>query len=458
MGPPVASGRGAARGRGRGAAQPQAEEEGSTRYERISLLAAELQGCATGGDGADSALFSEDGGGDSGDEQPRRTDPADPDDDDDDGDSYEDPAEANARDADGMSALESSDDEARAAKRSQKRQKKKDHRGSTSGPVSASEMMAAAAFGGRSRMFGDATSDDESQISRTSSKRKRDAYCKAFPVKGVTCVGCALANRIGPVERFVMANVGRQAEHALWKFASLTWKREVVEPARREGVHVVDWPWRDIANHFRLHTTSSVVGRTAMINTLTAMRCQVESVLVRNDNGERTLDKNNAELALKVSSIPSHSHAVILFTCFASVRRSWRPRVANASFCKPTALEAVAVALVAPRSQRGVKSEDPLKRHKSGAQSWHTRTMRRMDLLNVTDFSVHGLAAHAAKHATSLPVGVWVGLSLGTILTCCCLCMCFQCMCGKGITLSARPPVREYEGLPLITIKQMGRR
>jgi len=354
MGPPAARGGGGARGRGRGAAQQQAEEEGSTRYERISLLAAELQGCATGGDGADSALFSEDGGEESGDERPRRIDHADQDDDD--GDSYEDPAEANARDADGMSALESSDDEARVAQRSQKRQKKKDHRGSTSGPVSAGEMMAAAAFGGRSRILGDVTSDDESQISRTSSKRKRDAYCQAFPVKGVTCVGCALANRIGPVERFVMANVGRQAEHALWKFASLTWKREVVEPARREGVHVVDWPWRDIANHFRLHTTSSVVGRTAMINTLTAMRCQVEAVLVRNDNGERTLDKNNAELALKVSSIPSHSHAVILFTCFASVRRSWRPRVANASSSKPTALEAVAAALVPPKGPREAKS------------------------------------------------------------------------------------------------------
>ena len=85
--------------------------------------------------------------------------------------------------------------------------------------------------------------------------------------------------------------------------------------------------------------------------------------------------------------------------------------------------------------------------------------MRRMDPLNVTDFSVHGLAAHAAKHETSLLTGVWVGLSLGTILTCCCLYnMCFQCMCGKGVTLSARPPVREYEGLPLITFNQVGRR
>ena len=99
----------------------------------------------------------------------------------------------------------------------------------------------------------------------------------------------------------------------------------------------------------------------------------------------------------------------------------------------------------------------PLKRDKSGALC-HAAATNHMDILNVTDFSVHGLATHAANHATRLPTGVWVGLVLGTILTCCCGCMCFQCMCGKGITLSARPPVKEYEGLPLITIKQMGRR
>ncbi len=95
---------------------------------------------------------------------------------------------------------------------------------------------------------------------------------------------------------------------------------------------------------------------------------------------------------------------------------------------------------------------------KTANTHFSTRHMSRMDILNVTDFSVHGLAAHAARHANCLPAGVWVGLTIGALLMCCCLCMCFQCMCGKGITLSARPPVREYEGLPLITIKQMGGR
>ena len=78
-----------------------------------------------------------------------------------------------------------------------------------------------------------------------------------------------------------------------------------------------------------------------------------------------------------------------------------------------------------------------------------------MEILNVTNFSVHGLAAHAVEHASRLHTGVWVGLTLGTILTCWCG---FVCVCGKGINLSIRPPVPAYEGLPLITIQHARRR
>tara|TARA_B110000046_G_scaffold185628_1_gene228168 strand:+ start:2006 stop:2923 length:918 start_codon:yes stop_codon:yes gene_type:complete len=282
---------GTGRGRGRSTQpqQQQLEDDSVTRYERISLLAAELQGGATGGDGADSVLFS-DGCKESCDESAIEHHS----DGDGDADSYEDHVNAEECDVEGVSALETSDDEIPPPKVDKKKRHTAEKR-----HLSTDEMMTSASFGG-SRMFCGAESDEESQVSRTSSKRKHDAYRQAFPVKGVTCVGCSLANRIGPVERFVNANVGRQSEHALWKFASMTWNKEVVIPARNEGVHVVDWKWRDIANHFRLHTTSHTIGRTAMINTLTAMRCQVESVLVRNDNGQRTLDKANAELALKV--------------------------------------------------------------------------------------------------------------------------------------------------------------
>ena len=265
----------AARGRGRGRSAPPAPEgEGGARYERISLLAVELQQGATGGDGADSALLSSD----------EEASPG-----------HDAEEEEERYDFD-------EDDESEGEERRRKKP--------TAKPANTVDMMANAAFGG-AQLFGDTSDDGESMMSRTSSKRKRDTLKRTFPVKGIRCVGCALANRIVPVEKFVNANVGRMAENALWKMAALTWKLEVVDEAKKEGVYAVAWPWRDIANHFKLHTTNSVVGRTSMIQSLTAMRCQVESRLVRVENGERELDKVNAEIMLKILVAESRERTLL---------------------------------------------------------------------------------------------------------------------------------------------------
>ena len=277
MAPPTARG---GRGRGRGSSAPaQADEDSGVRYERISLLAVELSQAATGGDGADSEIdVSEDEGG---------RDEQEHDDDDDDED-----------DEDRLSAMAGSDDGFR-------RKKPKAAVG-----TSAADMVAATAFGGRSRAMED-KSDVESMASRTSSKRKRDAYKDAFPVRGVNCVGCSLVNRIGPVKKFVNAHVGDMREDALWKNAARVWENEVMKPARREGVEVVEWPWRAIANHFKLHTTNAVIGRTNMIQSLMAMRMQVEGNLIRNEQGERTVDKANADLALKIAAAESKERLLL---------------------------------------------------------------------------------------------------------------------------------------------------
>lgn len=284
------------RGRGRGkGAQPPLDTDGGARYERISLLAVELRQGATGGDGADSTLLSSDD-----EEVPQawksrkhnKSTVRGNEDDDDEEEDYDYDEDC----VDRLSAAESVEGCVRPKKEAKCKAFAKSKASAT--PV---DMMAATAFGGTKDLFGD-FSDSESVVSRTSSKRNRDSYKQAFPVKGVRCVGCALANRISPVERFVNNNVGRMSENALWKMAALTWKLEVVDPAKREGVVVVGWAWRDVANHFRLHTTNPTVGRTHMIQSLTAMRCQVEQRLVRVENGERELDKTNADLCLKVTA------------------------------------------------------------------------------------------------------------------------------------------------------------
>ena len=277
-----------ARGRARGRGKPASDAgDGGARFERISLLQLELQQAVTG-DGAESALVSDESDDECDSPKQTRTEEGGEDD---------------------FDEYNVDDDEAGSPSPNKKRKQKPS--ASSSKRASAADIMAAAAFGGQARYAESAGSDAESAPSRTSSKRRKATYKSAFPVKGVRCVGCSLANRVGPVERFVNENVGRMSENALWKMASLTWRREVVAPAQREGVEVVDFPWKDVANHFRLHTTNQVIGRTAMIQSLTAMRCQVEQCLVRVENGERTLDKANADLFLKIVAADSRERQLL---------------------------------------------------------------------------------------------------------------------------------------------------
>lgn len=312
--PPPPRSRGAGSSRQKPGTQSPDENAGNTRYERISLLAQELMGCATGGDGAESTVFSgeedeEDEFGESKEELKEHV--------------FEE-AEEDSDEEGAVSALQASsnedDDEEEGGRFRARKKSKQTEKRSKNNERSKSNMFTATAFGAAYKHpTGGMVSEDESVASQTSSKRKFNAHKKAFPVRGSSCVGCNLANRIEPVELFVKRNVGRMTPEALWKLSSLTWQKEVVEPAKREGVHVVPWRWRDIAKHFRMHTTMAVVGRTAMVNTLTAMRCQIEGSLVRNENGVRSLDKANAELALKIVAAESRERQLLLGDC-ASAR------------------------------------------------------------------------------------------------------------------------------------------
>lgn len=196
--------------------------------------------------------------------------------------------------------------------------------------TSAADMMAAAAFGGGARGANNGGSED--QYSETSSRRRKHAYKEAFGgVRGVNCVGCALATRIVPVERFIKENIGRMNEETLWKMAALCYKKEVAEPCETEGVHVPGWGWKDIKTHYTHHSTQNQIGRHQMIRQLTMMRAQAETRLVRVDNGERELDRGGAELMLKVREKFARLPIRRYFSHTPTYHRSWRPSRASAS-------------------------------------------------------------------------------------------------------------------------------
>ena len=92
-------------------------------------------------------------------------------------------------------------------------------------------------------------------------------------------------------------------------------ERDVAEGAEREGAVVPPWGWKEVRVHYELHATGNLVARHKMIRQLQVMRQQQEQRLVRVDNGEKELDRQGADLMLKVC-IASPKSIANLFTAY----------------------------------------------------------------------------------------------------------------------------------------------
>jgi len=174
----------------------------------------------------------------------------------------------------------------------------------------ASVDIAGAAFGGAAtkkacRPCGSATESDDGESVTSSVVRAR--HERAFPITGVTCVGCALPAKITPVSDFIAKNMSTMSELALYKMAALVYKTKVADPAEEEGVDVPPWDWKEVRAHYQLHSVDSRMQRYENIRTLSAMRKTLEMQLLKRDQetGEQWLDKNNAESIMKVIAASS---------------------------------------------------------------------------------------------------------------------------------------------------------
>ncbi len=262
----------AAAGGGRGRGRRARSDAGEARYERISLAILEQNQRATG-DGADSRIDSDDEGTNV-------------------GFGFEVPKAATSSNRKTESDDEDEDD---TRKRSV-----------------LDQMLNAAAFG--------SGGETGSEVSQTESKRVRDAHKDAFPLRGVTCVGCSLVTRIGKVDKFVTENLSKMTEEALFKSAALVYRREVFEKAEAEGAIAPHWSWKSIKNHYLLHSTDNLIGRHSMLRNLQAMRAQAETTLVKVEGDERVLDKGASELMLKVIAAESRERAALDLALTAAKR------------------------------------------------------------------------------------------------------------------------------------------
>ena len=340
-------GKGGGRGGGRGsrAASEAGDPLGAPRFERISMAELEAKQWADG-DGADSRIDSDDDGPGGNDDfnrirpmrgsegrntknkKKKRTNG---------------PRQEGAGPPDDPS---SDDDDEEESDGDDDRRRK------------LSGLMGAAAFGGGGH-YGRGGSEAGSQ-SEISSSRRREAMRDAFPVRGVSCVGCALANRIGPVNRFVRDNISLMTEDTLWKMASLCYKREVAEPTEREGAPVPAWSWKEVRVHYELHATGNFVARHKMIRELQSMRQQQAQRLVRVDNGEKELDRMGADLMLKVRRTANSLSLFFPFNPLANrpvFRRSWpqSPRSGSSSRRSRAARAASATRRAEAARQVGVR-------------------------------------------------------------------------------------------------------
>lgn len=137
--------------------------------------------------------------------------------------------------------------------------------------------------------------------------RRMQAQRRAFPIRGVTCLGCSMdRSMVERVDEHIRQNQNRLEQVALFKSAALFWHQTVVQPAQDEGVPMPDWPWKSVRSHYLLHALDPNMQRGDSIRQLGCMRKTLEMSLLREDEeGNRGLDPKNAELMIKLISLQS---------------------------------------------------------------------------------------------------------------------------------------------------------
>lgn len=304
----------AATGRGGGRGGANANASAPSRFERLSALGMELE-LRERDDGGASSLFSEDmkyqkdvlsskRKGKS-DKRKQRSASA----------LSNDGCASNADQVEKVSSddddFEDEEEEGEGEEEERKKRKRKKKEGRSADFASAA--MASASLGGN-RFAGAFDSDSDCSLDDASvdSSVVRRARKKAFPISGVTCVGCALAQKIEPVEDFVVKNCSRMTSDSLWKHAALVWKLEVVDKAKNEHSYVPDWSWKNIRSHFLVHSSHPVLNRQMTISQLQLMRMSLENRMLRvAEDGSRDVDRGNAELLLKIAKQESQERTIL---------------------------------------------------------------------------------------------------------------------------------------------------
>ena len=143
--------------------------------------------------------------------------------------------------------------------------------------------------------------DDASESAASSGWANQTGAFGLLRLNGITCVACALAASMNPVEDFLRENLGKLADEAIYRNAHEIYERDIAGPARREGADTPRISWKALQVHYEQHSLDSIVQRHTQLRGLQKMRTLLTLGACRDDGtGNSVLDMKMSDQVMKI--------------------------------------------------------------------------------------------------------------------------------------------------------------
>lgn len=120
-------------------------------------------------------------------------------------------------------------------------------------------------------------------------------------LNGITCVACALAASMNPVEDFLRENLGKLSDEAIYRNAHEVYERDIAAPARREGADTPRISWKSLQVHYEQHSLDPIIQRHTQLRALQKMRTLLSLGACRDDGtGNSVLDLKKSDQVMKI--------------------------------------------------------------------------------------------------------------------------------------------------------------
>lgn len=143
--------------------------------------------------------------------------------------------------------------------------------------------------------------DDASESAASSGWAGAPGSNGLLRLNGITCVACALAASMNPVEDFLRENLGKLSDEAIYRNAHEVYERDIAGPARREGADTPRMSWKALQVHYEQHSLDPIIQRHTQLRGLQKMRTLLNLGACRDDGtGNSVLDMKMSDQVMKI--------------------------------------------------------------------------------------------------------------------------------------------------------------